>query len=310
MNTSNPSKNNIQALRALSLTQLMDKALQMKLKRRGDKFSLCNIFNAKSGLCSEDCGFCIQSSHYGSNIKNYPLKPVDDIVGAARIAERIGAHHFSIVTSGRGPTPDEVAAVADAIAEIRRHVRIKVCASLGIMNRKDLKVLKNAGLSRYHHNIETSKEFFPKIVTTHSFADRIDTISAARDAGLEVCAGGIFGLGESEDDRVSMAMTLKEQKVDSVPLNILIPGPGTPLMHARLPAVIEILRAIALFRLILEKGAIRLAAGREAVLGDFLGMAFMDGADGLMIGGYLTRQGRPLEDDLGFVRNMKEIWTA
>ena len=309
MNTSNP-KSNIQAVRALSLAQLMDKALRIKLKHRGDKFSLCNIFNAKSGLCSEDCGFCIQSSHYKSNLKNYPLKPVDDIVRAARFAERTGAHQFSIVTSGRGPTPDEVAAVADAIAEIRRHVRIKLCASLGIMNRRDLEILKNAGLSRYHHNIETSKEFFPKIVTTHSFADRIDTISAARDAGLEVCAGGIFGLGESEDDRVSMAMTLKKYKVDSVPLNILIPRPGTPLMHAHLPAVIEILRAIALFRLILEKGAIRLAAGREAVLGDFLGMAFMAGADGLMIGGYLTRQGRPLEDDLGFVKNMKEIWTA
>lgn len=310
MKKSNLSKSDIQAIRAMPLAELMGQALRMKLKQRGDKFSLCSIFNAKSGLCSEDCGFCIQSSHYGNNTRSYPLKSVDEIVGAARIAERTGAHHFSIVTSGRGPTPKEVVAVADAVAEIRSHVRIKVCASLGIMNRRDLELLKDAGLSRYHHNIETSKEFFPNIVTTHSFADRINTISAAREAGIEVCAGGIFGLGESEDDRVSMAMTLKECEVDSVPLNILIPSAGTPLTHAGRPAVVEILKAIALFRLIIKGGSIRLAAGREAALHDFLGMAFMAGADGLMMGGYLTRKGRSPEDDLTFVRDMKEIWTA
>jgi len=187
---------------------------------------------------------------------------------------------------------------------------IKMCASLGILSYEALEKLKNAGLVRYHHNLETSLEFFDNIVSTHTFEDRIDTIRAAQEVGLEVCAGGIIGLGESEEDRISMALSLKECRVDSVPINILMPLPGTPLEDTVSLSMREILRAIALFRIILPDVPIRLAAGRETALKEFLGMAFMAGADGMMIGGYLTQRGRMPEDDQALAREVIDLWGA
>ncbi len=288
--------------------ELLARALQTKLKHRGQKFSLCSIINAKSGKCSEDCRFCVQSAHYRTDAPVYPLKEEKEIVAAAREAKAIGASHFSIVTSGRGLGKAEVAKVAKVISAIIKAVPIKVCASLGILGREELHLLKEAGLSRYHHNLETSKEFFPQVVTTHTFEERIKTIEAAQDAGLEVCAGGIFGLGESEEDRISMAISLRECQVHSAPINILVPLPGTPFEHNPPLAAREILRGIALYRLILEDIPIRLAAGRESALGDFLSSAFMAGADGMMIGGYLTQRGRPPEKDNLFVAEIKKLW--
>jgi biotin synthase len=287
----------------------MAMALQAKLANRGDAFSLCSIINAKSGQCGEDCHFCVQSAHFTTDAPVYPLKSKDEVVAAAREAKEIGSHRFSIVTSGRGMNDRETDMVADMVATIIDEVGIPVCASLGIMDTAKLKRLKEAGLSRYHHNLETSREFFPKIVTTHTFEDRIDTIMASREAGLQVCSGGIFGLGESEDDRISMALTLRECEVDSVPLNILIPLPGTPLADRPQLTAPEILRTIALYRLILPDLAIRLAAGRgEKKFQDFLGTAFMAGADAMMIGGYLTQGCRPPAEDHQFVREMKMLW--
>ncbi|MBU0731100.1 MAG: biotin synthase BioB [Proteobacteria bacterium] len=300
----------IESLRKLSVAELMGRALEKKLASRGEKFSLCSIINAKSGQCSEDCKFCVQSAHYKTDISVYPLKDIEEIVLAAQEARSIGAGHFSLVTSGRGMQGAEVEKVAGIIAAIRSRVDIKVCASLGILSYDSFMVLKDAGLSRYHHNIESSREFFDTIVSTHSFDERIETIKAAQRAGLEVCAGGIIGLGETEDDRISMALTLKECKVDSVPLNILIPLPGTPLEHTARLSIEEILRAIALFRLIVGGIPVRLCAGRESALNDFLGMAFMAGADGMMIGGYLTQRGRSPEADNQLVQDMKKIWNS
>lgn len=300
----------IHALQALPLTELMAQALQAKLKHRGTRFSFCSIINAKSGRCSEDCSFCVQSGQYRTESPVYPLKEKEEIVAAAHEAKRIGAQHFSIVTSGRGLPSKEIDRVAEVVAAIRKHVQIKVCASLGIQTRQHFDQLKAAGLSRYHHNIETSREYFPRVVTTHAFAERIKTIQAAQEAGLEVCAGGIIGLGETESDRISMAMTLRECQVDSVPLNFLVPLPGTPMEEAKPLNQIEILRAIALFRLIVPEVPLRLAAGRETALRDFLGMTLMAGADGMMIGGYLTQRGRPPEEDHRLVAEMKLIWNT
>jgi biotin synthase len=286
----------------------MARALEIKLARRGKSLSLCSIINAKSGQCSEDCRFCTQSAHFKTDTPVYPLKTAEEIVAAARQAKKDGATHFSIVTSGRAITGRSLPAVADLIASIRDQVDIRVCASLGMATLQDLQALQQAGLSRYHHNLETSREFFPDIVTTHTFAERVATIQAARQAGLEVCAGGIIGLGESETDRISLALTLAELGVESVPLNILIPLPGTPLAEITPLPIQEILRAIALFRLILPDAALRLAAGRESALHDFLSAAFMAGADGMMIGGYLTQRGRSAEMDRQFVQAIQDLW--
>jgi biotin synthase len=294
---------------AMPLPELMRQALAVKLDRRGPAVSLCSIINAKSGKCSENCRFCVQSAHYATDAPVYPLKDVREIVRAAAEAKRIGASHFSLVTSGRGLPAAEIPQLAAMIRTIRQEVGIMVCASLGILDQAALAELKAAGLSRYHHNLESSREFFPQVCTTHTFEERLATIAAARAVGLEVCAGGIFGLGETEADRISMALSLKECRVDSVPLNLLIPLPGTPMADRAPLSVAEVLRAIALYRLILPEVPIRLAAGRESVLRDFLGAAFLAGADGMMIGGYLTQRGRLPEEDRRFIAELAGLWS-
>lgn len=295
-------------LRALPCRELMRRALEVKLAKRGTSFSLCSIINARSGHCSEDCRFCTQSAHFRTETPVYPFKPTDEIVAAASKAKQDGAGRFSIVTSGRAITPELLERVTITIGAIRSRVDIAVCASLGIGTIADFQQLKQAGLSRYHHNLETSREFFPKVVTTHGFEERVETIRAAQLAGLEICAGGIIGLGESEEDRLSMARTLSELQVDSLPLNILIPLPGTPFADLSPLSHLEIVRTIALFRLLLPSIAIRLAAGRESVLADFLAAAFMAGADGMMIGGYLTQRGRKPSQDRLFVESIRRLW--
>ena len=298
------------ALQALPLAELMRQALATKLARRGPSFSLCSIINAKSGRCSEDCHFCAQSAHYQTEAPVYPLLDKAHIITAAREAQKNGASRFSLVTSGKGLAREDLPRMLEIIRAIRTEVGIKVCASLGILGESELRQLKDAGVSRYHHNLESSREFFPQVCTTHSFGDRIATIKAAQTVGLSVCSGGIFGLGESEADRLSMAMSLVECGIDSVPINILIPLPGTPCAGLPPLSIAEILRSIALYRLILPQAAIRLAAGRESALADFLSSAFMAGADGMMIGGYLTQRGRSPEADHQFAKDIKQLWST
>jgi biotin synthase len=300
----------IKELQKLSLKELSTLALEQKLAHRGQQVSLCSIINAKSGKCSEDCRFCTQSGHYDTDSPVYPLKNRQEVLAAAAEAKQIGATRFSLVTSGRGMNREQVEPIAELVAAIREEVGIQVCVSLGILGGKELTILKQAGVSRYHHNLETSKEFFPKVVSTHTFQDRIDTVKACQEAGLEVCAGGIFGLGESENDRISMALSLRDLKVDSVPINILIPLPGTPMADLPAISVADVIRSIALYRLINPEVPIRLAAGRETILADLLGTAFMAGADGMMIGGYLTQRGRSPEEDNRFVAEIQKIWTS
>ncbi|MDG4475573.1 biotin synthase BioB [Thiovibrio frasassiensis] len=299
----------ITELQALPLAELMGQALATKLARRGTSFSLCSIINAKSGRCSEDCRFCTQSAHYQTEAPVYPLLDKAQILTAAREAKKNGAGRFSLVTSGRGLASADLPQMLEIIRTIREEVGIKVCASLGILGEAELRQLKEAGVSRYHHNLETSNEFFPQVCTTHSFSDRVATIKAAQNVGLSVCSGGIFGLGESETDRLSMAMTLAECGIDSVPINVLIPLPGTPCGELPPMPIAEILRSIALYRLILPQAAIRLAAGRESALSDFLSSAFMGGADGMMIGGYLTQRGRSPEADRKFAEDIIQLWS-
>lgn len=292
-----------------STLDLMAQGLRLKLARRKDRFSLCSILNAKSGKCSEDCAFCTQSAHFLTNSPEYPLVDVETAVAAAVAAKENGASRFSLVTSGRGPVGDEAAAYGELIGAIKSRVDIGICGSFGIASLADLTLWRDAGMSRYHHNLESSQEFFPSVCATHTFAERVATVKAARQAGLSVCSGGIIGLGEDEADRVSLARSLAELEVDSVPLNILISLEGTGLSDVAPLSQDEILRAIAIFRIILPDVPLRLAAGRESALGEFLSSAFMAGADGMMIGGYLTQRGRTPVQDLAFVDQMREIWT-
>jgi len=264
--------------------------------------------NAKSGLCAQDCKFCAQSARHKTGSSTYSLKSKGEMFAAAKVAKEIGAERFDIVTSGNTLTKDELKIITEAIHEITTKLKIKMCASLGKLSKADFVLLRNSGLSRYHHNIETSERFFPQVSTTHTFQDRIKTIKAAKDAGLEVCSGGIIGLGETFADRIDMALTLKKLKVDSVPLNVLVPIKGTPFEGRPIFSANEAIRTIAIFRIILKDKIIKIAAGRESVLKDFQALGFMAGANGMLIGGYLTIRGRKVSEDKRLVEEVKRLW--
>ena len=304
----NSPDEHIDTLLNLSTPELVLYANRIRRDYVGSRLELCSILNAKSGMCTEDCKFCAQSSYYSTDIPVYPLLKKEKILKAAEDAGKIGAERFSIVTSGRRLNPGELSYLADTISLIRGKIHIKVCASLGSLNRQELKILKNAGLSRYHHNIETSTRYYNRVVTTHSFQERINTINSAKEAGLEVCSGGIIGMGETWQDRIDMACVLKKLEVDSIPINILVPIAGTPFESVKPISCRDIIRTICMFRIILKDKTIKMAAGRERTLKDFQGLGFMAGANGMIIGGYLTIRGRSVEADHQLVREIKELW--
>ncbi len=298
----------ITKLISMPLLELLALANQTRQKNCGANLDICSIINAKSGVCNQDCTFCAQSGHYNTNISGYPLLPEREILDAAFKAEKIGAHRFGIVTSGHSIGTNELQQLCHVISKIKSETHLEVCASLGILPKEDLSLLHQAGLSRFHHNIETSPSFYPKICTTHDFKDRIKTIHYAKLAGLEVCSGVILGLGESWQDRIEMILTLKDLEVRSVPLNILIPIPGTPLGSSSSLSPFEIIRTIAIFRIMLKHPIIKIAAGRETLFKDFQGLGFMAGANGMIIGGYLTVKGREVKDDQKLIKAILKNW--
>ena len=268
---------------------------------RGNRVDLCSIVNAKSGSCSEDCSYCAQSCRAKTDIKAYPLMGVQEILRAALRAKDIGAKRFCIVTSGRRPGRKEVETIARAVTLVR-DAGLLPCATLGLLDTEDLELLKMAGLERYHHNLETSRRFFPEICGTHGYDEKLRTIRAAKEAGLSVCSGGIFGLGEEWQDRVEMAFEIRGLGADSVPLNFLIPVAGTPLGGRAPLSPFEALKIISLYRFLLPDKEIRVCGGRPQCLGEYNDFVFRAGADGLLIGDYLTQQGRSPEEDLRMVR--------
>jgi len=290
------------------LTELISRANAVRKSCAGPGLELCSILNAKSGLCKEDCKFCAQSSRHSAGISAYPLKSKDEIVKAARRAKANGAHKFGIVTSGNRLSIKEIDVIAKATSEIKDGIGIAVCASLGALTKQELKTLKEAGLSRYHHNIETSPGFYANIVSTHGFKERIETITAAKEVGLEVCSGGIIGMGETWQDRMEMADVLKKLDVDSIPINILVPIKGTPFEHVKPLSCNEVIRTIAIFRIVLGDKIIKIAAGRDTILSDFQALGFLAGANGMIIGGYLTIKGRDIEKDRRLVKEVEKLW--
>ena len=253
----------------------------------GDKVDLCSIVNARSGLCSEDCKFCAQSSKNRSQCEVYAFLPEETILETCLARERDGVGRFALVTSGKALGGEEFERALRAFALMKQKTSLALCASTGFLTFEQFKRLKEAGVTTYHHNIETSRRFFPEICSTHSFEQKIETLKLARAAGLRLCSGGIFGIGETWNDRIDMALTLAEIQVDSIPINALIPIPGTPLENAPRLEEADILRIVAIFRLIVPTADIRLAAGRALMREDGK-RAFCSGASATITGDMLT----------------------
>jgi biotin synthase len=283
---------------------LMAKATEIREHFNGRKINLCSIVNAKSGTCTEDCRFCAQSAHYQTDAPRYPLLHAEEIIERAKEARDQGAHCFGIVTSGTSIDSEmEWSVIYKAISGLNA-LGIRPCASLGMLDSHKARTLKEVGLFRYHHNLETARSFFPNICTTHDYEEDIKTNVAAREAGLSVCCGGIMGLGETMAHRIELALTLRQMGVDSVPLNILNPIPGTPLECTPSLSPLEILATIAIFRFILPDKDIRLCGGKERNLRQLLPLGIVAGANALMTGNYLTTTGRQAKDDLEMVRDL------
>lgn len=260
-------------------------------KLTGNIVDLCSIINGKSGRCSENCSYCAQSNHYQTGVLEYPLVSYEEVLKKAKQDEIDGVDKFSIVTSGRSLSKGDIEIVTDYYGKLIKDCpTISLCASHGILNRSDLINLKKAGVTRYHHNVETSKDYYSKICTTHTYAERIHTIKLCKEVGLEICSGGIIGLGESVEDRIDMALELRDLQILSIPINALMPIKGTPLENNPLLKEDEILRTIAVFRFINPKANIRLAAGRN-LLTNFGEKAFIAGANGTISGSLLTTCG-------------------
>lgn len=266
----------------------------------GDSFDICSIINAKSGKCSEDCKFCAQSAHYKSDTKEYPLIDKESIVNEAVKCAEKGVMRFSIVISGKRMTDKDTDIIAEAVSEIRNKTSMQVCASLGLLTHEQFNTLKKAGLGRVHNNIETSEEYFSEVCSTHSFADKITALKTAISEGLEVCSGGIIGMGESMQDRISMAFVLRELNVQSVPINVLNPIKGTPYEKQEVLSYDEVLRTCAVFRFILPKAFIRLAGGR-ILLEDKGRKAFLSGINAVITGDMLTTNGISIDEDMKII---------
>ncbi len=271
-----------------------------KIRRKffGDCIKLCSIVPGRLGGCNQDCAFCAQSVRYDTHVEKKPqVLSEDEILAAAAEAKRNGVPNFGIVYSGKSISEDELSKLETLIAKITGEMGLGMCASLGIINTEQAKRLARAGLKRYNHNLETSQRHFADIVTTHKYADRVNTIQAAQSAGLGICAGGIFGIGETESDRIDMAMELRQLAVDTVPMNFLHPIEGTPLQNIQTLQPKEILRIIALYRFILPKVNLKIAGGRVLNLRDLQSWIFKAGATSILTGNYLTTAGRAAEDD-------------
>ncbi len=283
---------------------LMSAASEIRGHFKGNTVSLCGIVNAKSGRCGEDCRFCAQSAHWKTDAQVYPLMSAEKIIELAEQAGNAGARMFGIVTSGtRISSGREWKEIFRAVEGIRTK-GVLPCASLGMIDGRRAAELKEAGLFRYHHNLETSKSYFSEICTTHDYEDDVMTVMAARGAGLSVCSGGIIGLGESMAQRLEMAFLLRELKVESVPVNILNPVAGTPLMNAGALAPIETLVTLALFRFILPDRDIKLCGGKEKNLRQLLPLGLIAGCNSLMTGNYLTTLGRETALDIEMIRDL------
>ena len=262
----------------------------------GNQFDMCTIINGKSGLCSENCKFCAQSSHYNTGSKVYSLLSEEEILADAKKNADKGVMRYSIVTAGRSLSDGEVDRMCQIIRRIKEEVHISVCVSFGLLKEDQFRRLKEAGAERVHNNLEASENFFPSVCTSHSFSDKVQAIRAAQAAGLDVCSGGIMGLGEGIEDRIDMALSLRDLGIESIPVNMLNPIPGTPMEKYESLDEKEMQRIIAVYRFILPKAFIRLAGGR-GLMSDKGKACFMSGANAAISGDMLTTAGITVDKD-------------
>ncbi len=266
-------------------------------------FDVCTIINGKSGRCSENCRFCAQSAHNHTGAQEYPLLSEEEILAQAKTQARQGVLRYSIVTSGKKLSDQEVNQMCQAVRRIRRETDLSVCVSFGLLAKEQFQRLREAGVSRVHNNLETSRRNFPNVCTTHTFEDKINAIQAAKEAGLSVCSGGIMGLGETLEDRIEMALTLRELGVKSVPVNFLNPIPKTPMERNERITEEEARRIVAVYRFLLPEAAIRLAGGR-GLLADKGRGCFQSGANAAISGDMLTTAGITVQTDLEILREL------
>ncbi|MFH2009413.1 MAG: biotin synthase BioB [bacterium] len=283
---------------------LLARAGRLRHERAGQAIDTCGIVNARSGNCDQDCAFCSQAKGSRADIDRYPLMSADQMIDAGRKAARQRVHRFSVVTAGKGVHRDEhVDRICRALEEVRASTGISTCASLGHVGQDALTRLREAGVTRYHHNLEAAQSFFPQICTTRRWCESVETVEQAKGAGFEVCVGGIFGMGESIEQRVELLDEIRRLGPDSVPLNFLHPIAGTPLQDLSELTPLDCLKIIAVARLMIPDREIRIGGGREHNLRDLQSWIFLAGADGVLIGHYLTTSGRIVEDDLQMIHD-------
>lgn len=270
----------------------------------GNTFDMCTIINGKSGRCSENCKYCAQSAHYCTKIEEYPLLDSNTIVEQAHYNDDRGVLRYSIVTSGKALNDAEIENVCQSIRRIKEETNVKVCVSFGLLNAKQFEKIKQAGVERVHNNLETSRNNFPNVCTTHTFDDKIKAIKSAQSVGLNVCSGGIMGLGETMEDRIDLALSVRELGIKSIPINLLNPIPNTPYENNPILTNDEMCRIVAIFRFINPKSFIRLAGGR-GLLEDFGKRCFQSGANAVISGDMLTTtNGMTIEKDMQMVKSL------
>ena len=286
------------------LDQLTQAADEIRMHFNGNVFDICTIINGKCGRCSEDCKYCAQSAHYHTNCQDsYPLLDTEALLEGARHNDEQGVLRYSIVTSGKRLSDKEVDQVCDSIREIHRQTNIQVCVSFGLLNEEQFRKIKEAGASRVHCNLESSRNYFSQVCTTHTYEEKIETLKAAKRAGLSICSGGIMGLGETMEDRIDMVLTARELGVKSIPVNLLNPIPGTPYENNRVLTNNELCRIVAIFRFLIPDGMIRLAGGR-GLLGDKGKACFQSGANAAISGDMLTTAGITVQTDLQLLNEL------
>jgi biotin synthase len=299
-----PLAERLAALPDDDLPLLIQLAHQVRLAWMGPAVEVESIVSAKTGGCPEDCTFCSQSARYSTEVVREPMLPAAQLVELARRTRALGGTEFCIVVAVRGPDERMLRAVIEAAQAIRAEVDIEVAASLGLLKPGQAERLAAAGIHRYNHNLEAGPRVFPRICTTHTFEDRVQTCRMVVDAGMELCSGGIFGMGETWEDRLDLAFTLRDLGAHEIPCNFLDPRQGTPLGDTELMRPLDALRCVAVYRCIIPDSVLRYAGGRELVLRDLQAYGMLAGANGLIVGNYLTTLGRSAEVDLAMLADL------
>ena len=288
------------------LLDLLAAVYRVRRAAHGNRVHLNLLVNAKSGRCGEDCGYCSQAKNSTAAIDKYPLLEEDELLAGARVATERDAGTYCIVTAGRGPLEKELASVEKTVGRIKEEHSLHICVSPGLLTPDQAERLKAAGVNRINHNLNTSERFYEKICTTHTYQDRVDTLRAVRAAGLEICSGGIVGMGETDEDVVELAMRLAEFQVDALPVNFWLPIEGTALAEESKPEPLDpryCLKVLAMFRLINPKTVLRMGAGREKHLGPLQPLGLYV-ADSMFVGDYLTTKGQPPTADYEMIEAM------